>query len=193
MSALLEIIFGIIIAGLIIVSIMHMNAMYVETNSKNSQSYNQQLFADIFTLKLAEDINTMGYNITDFYNCVIVADSLRLEFTRDLNEDLIPDTVRIYTRTFPIDPTINPMDFQIVRDTSGVLFDYDLTGLVGFKFSYLDKNGATTTTLNQIKSIVFDYTIAGAEPVDMTMLNELSRYPVTSGRKIVSPKNIYDW
>ncbi len=193
MSVLLETIFGIIIAGLIIVSVMQMNAMYVETNSKNSQSYNQQIFADIFTLQLADDISTMGYNITDFYNCVIVADSLRLEFTRDLNEDLIPDTVRIYTRTFPVDPTINPMDFQIVRDTSGTLYDYNLTGLIGFKFSYLDKDGAATTTLNQIKSIVFDYTVAGSEPVDMSMINQISRYPVTSGRKIVSPKNIYDW
>jgi len=193
MNEILGNVLAIMIVGILIVSLFQLQTRMAQRNIIDTQSYNLQLRSEILREQIREDIKVAGYNITDLYHSIKFASKNRITFVHDSNENSIPDTVSIFTRDYVTDPTTNPNDFQLIRSTKAGEYDYGVSGLTNFKFTYYDKNNNTTTQLDKIKIIQFEYTLMGQEPVESSGINDITKYPIADGFDKVFIKNIYDW
>lgn len=193
MNEILGNVLAVLIVGMLVLSLFQLQTRISHRNIIDTQSYNLQLRSEILREQIKEEIKVAGYNIADLYHSIKYASQDRLVFIHDSNEDSILDTVAIFTQAYTTDPTTNPNDFQLIRADKTGTYDFGVTGLTSFKFTYYDKNNVLTTQLDQIKIVQYEFTMMGEEPIDSSEPNNIRKYPIADGYDKVFIKNIYDW
>lgn len=193
MNEILGNVLAVLIVGMLVLSLFQIQSRISQRNVIDTHSYNLQLRSEILREQIREEVKVAGYNIADLYHSIKYASQNKLVFIHDSNEDSIIDTVAIYTQNFTTDPTTNPNDFQLLRADKTGIYDFGITGLTNFKFTYYDKNNNLTTQLDKIKIIQYEFTMMGEEPIDSSKPNDIRKYPIADGYDKVFIKNIYDW
>jgi hypothetical protein len=136
--------------------------------------------ADIFQ----NDIRSIGYNIPQGTSSFLVADSNRIKFIGDLDNDLAIDTVEYYLGPLSeMASTPNPDDRILYRRrNSSAPFEAG-HGVTRLFMQYYDGGGSLTSTLADIRSLSVKLIMQGA-----TQIN--GYYPTTFWETFLLPSNL---
>lgn len=189
MNTFLETAGSFIIGGMILLIIISFN-LNMNTNSiENIQNAfilnNSVVNASIFDY----DLYKVGFRATS--NKICIADSNRLKFAADIDNNSIIDTIEYKTgTTSDMSATFNPNDQPVLRKLNGGSY-YSVAVVSNLIFSYFDSLGtkipygylAYQTNRDRIRTIKIEASFQSDEPSDTT-------YGGLNWTKTYRPKNL---
>jgi len=193
MSVMLDIIGAGIIAGIMLLTIFSLVGSMNQANFEKTMSTNIQGNIITFARIMESDFVKMGYHTKD--DAIQYADSQSIQFKSDLLNNGTVASVRYYLGNYNM-TTMNPNDFNIIREAAGQPPLNAGIGLTSFKLTYFDTLGrvvaspvATKARLDSIKSIQIKIRLESAEPV-IAPGSQTSTYQSVYWSKTIHPKNL---
>ena len=183
MGYLLEITASTIVGGMLLLLILQMNASLLE--SATTLSFEKTVQSNITSLveDIEYDFRQIGYKVTAEPK-IIQADSARITFLTDIDNDDVIDTVSYYMGTVDqLQNTQNPRDkflFRIVN--SSPEFTTNL-GVVDFRLWYFSQSGLFASSLSDISYIKFELEVESIFPIN-------GEYKGAFTERIVRPNNL---
>lgn len=182
MHVLLDIFGSTIIGGLIMMLILKLNIYSFHSRYASDTELELQQNAKTLAEILSHDLRKIGYEVQG--DKIIEADSNRLSFYADINDDGNVNTVTYYSSDpSEVTQTSNPLDRILYRivdtDTSGG----PSLGLTRLKFSYLDKSGFETADLTEIEYIKAELFLGSREKIQ-------DEYKFTYWEMTINPRNL---
>lgn len=183
MGYLLEIAASTIVGGMLLLLVMRMNASILE--SATSLSFEKTVQSNITSLveDIEYDVRQIGYKVSSDPK-IIVADSNRISFLADINNDNTIDTVSYYMgSTTQLLNTQNPNDrflYRIVNNSPE--FTTNL-GVIDFRIWYFNQSGLLATNLTDIKYIKYALEVESIFPIN-------GEYKGAYTERIVRPNNL---
>ena len=184
MGSYLNLIGSIIIGGMMLLIINNYH------NSLNKNSHERLL--DSITIynasaisKLIEyDFNLMGLRVPSTQTIIKTADSSRISFLSDIDNNGNIDSVK-YVLSIPdsASGTENPRDRILYRLVNSEPMRDATLGVTRFRIRYFNSAGNITTTLNQIKSFEIILRVESIVPYDTV-------YSAFYWQTIISPPNL---
>ena len=167
MTSHLNLIGSIIIGGLLFLMI---NRFHSSLNQNSQEQVLDSITSDNSNsiIRLIEfDFNRMGLRVPSTTNSIIQADSNRITFLSDIDDNEAVDTVRYFVSdTNIVTSTVNPNDrilYRLVNDQDQV--DAAL-GVTRFHVRYLDWLGYDTINLPDIRTFVITLRVESTAPYD---------------------------
>jgi len=186
----MDILTATVIGGAIILMIIGLNS-YIDSSSRETYNSNMaQSNLTNFSETIESDLYKIGYRIPG--DKISNADSNRIVFFTDINNDGVPDTLSYYVGpTSELINTPNPNDKLLYRILNSQVPKSSSGGVVDFKLTYYDSLGAqltyaslvSQTIRNRIRSINVYLKIESLYPVD-------GIYAGAEWKKIIRPKNL---
>lgn len=182
MHVLLDIFGSTIIAGLILMLILKLNIYSFHSRYASDTELELQQNAKTLAEILSYDLRKIGYEVHE--DAIIEADSNRLSFYADINDDGNVSTVTYYSGDpSEVTQTSNPNDRILYRivdtDTSGG----PALGLTRLKFTYLDKLGYETSDLTEIEYVRAELFLESREKIQ-------DEYKFTYWEMTINPRNL---
>ena len=151
-STLLDIIGAMILSSLLMLNIVRMTG----DTQENSAQYVSELVVQQNLIEAAQlierDLLRLGYlrgseNLAYVINAVSVADSNRIVFASDVDNNGVMDQVEYVTGTASqLTATANPRDLPLTRRINGVGRPIQSFGIIEFRFEYFNYTGKRLTT-----------------------------------------------
>lgn len=184
MSSYINLIGSIIIGGLLFLMINRFNSSLGQ-NSKEQVLNSITMENSTSITKLIEfDFNRMGLRVSMTNNSVIQADSNRITFLSDIDDNGVVDTVRYFvSNTDIVTSTVNPRDLILYRLVNNQAQKDAAMGVTRFHVRYLDRSGYDTTDLSQIKTFVITLRVESTAPYDQ-------QYPSFYWQTRITPPNL---
>lgn len=131
---------------------------------------------------LSYDLRKIGYEYDG--DPIVTADSNKLSYYADINEDGFPNLITYYAGdSTEVPQTSNPKDIILYRvvdaDTSGG----PSLGLTRVKFSYMDKSGYETSVLTDIEYVRVELFLESREKIQ-------DEYKFTYWEMTINPRNL---
>jgi len=184
MSSYLNLIGSIIIGGLLFLMI---NRYHGSLNQNSQEQVLDSMTMENSTsiTKLIEfDFNRMGLRVSTTTNPVVQADSNRITFLSDIDDNGNVDTLRYYlSDTTLVTSTENPRDRILYRLVNNEAPIDAALGVTQFNILYLDWMGYETTDLSQIRTFVISLMVESIAPYE-------DRYSSYFWQTRISPPNI---
>lgn len=184
MNIIIDIVGSIMLAGLLILTINTGVADLNETTYEQTYTLNTQTNMVALARIIEHDLVKIGFRAPE--PVILKADSQGIVFHSDLSNDGSAKKVT-YSVGAPTDPpasaTANPRDFTLYRKVSGEPALGLSSGLVEFRFTYLDSTGAVTTSPDEVDAIQILLRLETEELVD-------GDYPSVFWQKTIYPKNL---
>jgi hypothetical protein len=195
MIAVIEFVGTMMLAAMLSVMVFQMKFETQKSLIQAKLLFYMQSNSTIFGQTLRNDLKQMGYNIDDIYNCIKDIDEKSITYTTDVNEDNVPEVIKIAIEDYTNDdPTVNPYDQKVVKYTNGTPEVYHVKGVTNFKFKYFDHDMLETNVPSEVKIINFTYRMLSDEPMDyMSGTSDSTKYAVVIAEEKVFLKNIWDW
>jgi len=189
MASLLDVLGATVIGGFVIFMLIQLNARIMTSSSDLLAGTITQRNAAISAQIIEHYVYKVGYKSTS--NKISIADSNKIKFHGDIDNDSVVDTVEFYSDTQnDLDETENPNDFGLYRkENNGAAL---ITAVVSqFKLTYYDSLGkklnyallSNQSIRDKIRSIGFLIEFESPFPVD-------SSYQGVSWKRTITPKNI---
>lgn len=184
MGSYLNLIGSIIIGGLLLLMINKYSSSLSQNSHEKTLDSITICNASVIAKLIEFDFNRMGLGVSNNTTALILADSNRISFLSDINENGTVDTVRyILSDLNSASATENPQDKILYR-----LIDNDpqqgaALGVTEFNLKYLDAIGNETTNLSQIKTFDITLTVESTIPYD-------NRYSKFFWQTRISPPNL---
>lgn len=198
-----------IIAGMLMLAIVTMNINLSTSSSELTITQIQKQHVQTVTDMLTYDIPKIGFaqngKVTtyeespgNFYEMIEVADSDRIVFNSDIDNNNSIDEITWHLTTNEVSSTNNPNDFILVRSQNGV--DTEITlGVTKFVINYYDEYGANKVNKlstpvadpTQIRQIDIELVIESKEKIRYTV-NSDGRYVASAWEKRFTPRNLQD-
>lgn len=167
MTSHLNLIGSIIIGGLLFLMINRFNS---SVNQNSQEQLLNSVTAENSTsiTRLIEfDFNRMGLRVATTSNSVIQADSNRITFLSDIDDNGVVDTVRYFVSdTSLVTSTLNPNDRILYRLVNNQEQTDAAMGVTRFHIRYLDSLGYSTVDLSQIRTFVITIRVESTVPYD---------------------------
>jgi hypothetical protein len=190
MSSLLDIITATFIGAILILMIIGIS-FYIQNSAQEVNNANiAQMNVKEISEVLDYDLYKVGYRVSG--SKILLADSTRLTFLSDIDNNGKVDTVR-YLLGNPADlsSTPNPNDRILYRILNNEPLRGSNLGVVDFKFTYYDSSNikinysslVSQTQRDRIKSIEYYIKVESLYPIE-------GYYPGAEIKKIVRPKNL---
>ncbi len=199
-----------IIAGMLMLAIITMNINLSTSSSDLTLSQIQKQHVQTVTDMLTYDIPKIGFaqggKVTKYndpstgssYMMIAAADSNRISFHSDIDNDGDIDDVSWEFTTDPVGSTNNPNDYILVRSQNGV--DTEITlGVTKFVINYYDQYGdskankmstpVSAANLSTIKQIDIELVIESKEKIRYSV-NADGRYVASAWEKRFTPRNL---
>lgn len=195
MVAVIEFVGTMMLAAILSLMVFNMKFETQKSLMQAKLMFYMQSNSTVFGQTLRNDLKQMGYNIDDIYECIKSIDEKSISYTTDLNEDNIPELIKIAVEDYDgDDPTANPFDQKVVKYTDGIPEVYLAKGVTNFRFKYFDNDMQETNVPSEVKIINFTYKMFSDEPMDyISGVNDSTKYAVVIAEEKVFLKNIWDW
>ncbi len=183
---------SLVIGGIVIVIVLSISNTLTTTYHRTRDLISQEAALHLVRI-LEHDLYKIGYLTPGVP--VVEADSTRLRFTLDVDEDGIPDTLGyVLGDTAGLSQTTNPLDKPLYRALNNEEPVGVAIGLVDFSFAYFDTGGIRMEYDSlkaerhraTIRSIEVAFKVEPAEPIDTTYI------PVVI-RRLIRPRNLTLW
>ena len=195
-NTLLDIVGSIITGGLILLILFRLNSS-ATTNLYNnsSEAIVQRSMVSVVEV-LENDFRKIGYckdwnKIPDPTKSILYADTSKIKFLTDINNDGNVDTLTYYVGpTSELSNTPNPRDRLLYRVVNGEIPKSSNVGITEFKMTYYNALGDTITTLpltsntGQIHTIQIDVETQNAEAVNSQYVTAFWRQIKLSARNL---------
>ncbi|MBI4418820.1 MAG: hypothetical protein HY563_08580 [Ignavibacteriales bacterium] len=183
MGVILDLVASMAVRGAIVYIVLTMNISLNQLLYEKAQyaivKQNTATVADI----LRNDFRALGYGVSGV-TPFLIADTSRVKFIGDLDDNAIIDTVEYYLG--PVSEMIstpNPDDRILYRKrNSGTPFDCG-HGVTRLSLEYFDTNGSTTSTLSEIRALSIKIVMQGATQINVY-------YPTSIWETFLIPSNI---
>lgn len=171
---------SIVIGTSIILILMRTTVSMSETNQE--AFYEEKVFQNFVTTKqiLEYYLKKIAYKSTA--NPILEADSTRIKFLCDENDDGSVDTL-VIKMGIPSESSSNPNDYQLILLKNGNTEYIAPVGVTNFKLKYLDLNGIPTNEKLFIRFIIVNLRVESTEPLK-------DRYFFYEDNFTIRPKNL---
>jgi hypothetical protein len=166
MGYLLEITASTIVGGMLLLLILRMNASLLE--SATTLSFEKTVQSNITSLieDMQYDFRRIGYKVST-KPVVTVADSNRISFLADIDNDDNIDTVSYYLGSVDqLMDTQNPRDRILYRAINNTPVSTSNLGVIDFKVWYFNQAGSFAASLNEIKLIKYALEVESIFPIN---------------------------
>ncbi len=178
MSTLLDAIFSIVIGGIILVFALRLNVNMNATVAAKTTSTIAQTNMTTFTDILESDLRKAGYN-TFVPNLVTLAESTRIRFKGDFNNDNAVDSVQYSISTTPDAGALNQNARVIYRTVNNGLPQSIRIGATRLRFWYFDASGNPLAANPSVTNPVLIRTIKARVNVELAV--EVNTYKKANG------------
>lgn len=184
MGVILDLIASMAVRGAIVYIVLTMNISLNELLFEKAQyaivKQNTATVADV----IRDDLRGLGFRVPTGSTSFLVADTSRLKFIGDLDDDSAIDTVDFYLGPVSeMTSTPNPSDRILYRKrNSGTETDIG-HGITKFYLEYYDASGSTTSTLSDIRSFTITMIVQGGNLVN-------NYYPTSVWETYLFPSNL---
>jgi len=184
MTSHINLLGSIIIGGLLFLMINRFNSS-LSQNSKEQVLTSVTMENSTSITRLIEfDFNRMGLRVPLTTSSVVLADSNRITFLSDIDDNGVVDSVRYFVSdTSLVTSTVNPRDRILYRLVNNQAQTDAALGVTRFHIRYLDQLGYTTTNLSQIRTFVITIRVESIAPYDQ-------QYPSFYWQTRISPPNL---
>lgn len=154
MGSHLNLIGSIVIAGIIFLTINRFHSSMIEnSHEKTFGAITSQNWSSMAKL-IEYDFNKMGFGVTSNINPLVLADTSRIHFLSDIDENGAVDTVKyILSNVTAAQATENPNDRILYRLVNNQLMREAPVGVTRFRLRYYDNRGNIETVLSDIRTI----------------------------------------
>lgn len=182
MHVLLDIFGSTIIGGLIMMLILKLNIYSFHSRYASDTELELQQNAKTLAEILSYDLRKIGYEHQG--DAIVEADSNRLKYYADINDDGFVNTVTYYVGDpSEVPQTSNPDDRILYRIVDSDTAGGPSLGLTRIKFSYLDKLGYETTDLSEIQYVRAELFLGSREKIQ-------DEYKFTYWEMTINPRNL---
>ncbi|MGA9116783.1 MAG: hypothetical protein WB626_08415 [Bacteroidota bacterium] len=182
MQHLLDLVGAIVIGGLIMLLLIGYNANLVQTSSTMGFTLREQENLSAATEVLEFDFRKMGYRVADSIK-VTLADTARITFRTDLDNNGALDSIRYYLGSVPSRASGNRQVRTLYRVVNNRTPYPVHTGIRQFRLWYLDRLGNFTTVRQNIRAVRVLVNSEGNASAD-------GRYTGISWDRVIRPKNL---
>ncbi len=184
MSSHLNLIGSIIIGGLLFLTINRFSASMTQNSQERLLDSITGKNIDAIARVIEFDFNRIGLGVPGTTQPIIRADSTRITFLSDINENGVVDTLRyILSDTSSANGTQNPIDKILYRVLNDESQNDAALGVTKFKLKYFTFMGYETSNLSQIRTIEISLTVESTIPYD-------NRYSRCLWQSRFSPPNL---
>jgi hypothetical protein len=170
-----------IVIGTSIILIVMRTTLYI-SDANQEAFYEEKVFQNFVTTQqiLEYYLKKGGYRSSG--NPVIEADSTRIKFLCDEDDNGVADTLEIKLG-LPAESSSNPNDYELIltKNSKSELIAPD--GVTNFKLEYLDLNGNPTNEKLFIRFIIVNLRVESTEPFR-------DRYLFYEDKFTIRPKNL---
>ena len=176
MNVILDITGSIIVGGLVLLMMYRLNAQSTSNLYNISSELNVQLSITSVVHVMESDFRKIGYckdwtKIDDPTKSIIYADTSKIKFLTDVDNDEIVDTLTYFLGpTSELTSTPNPRDRLLYRVVNDETPKSSNVGITLFKLTYFDVLGNELSTPvyppGLIHTIQIDVQVENAEPMD---------------------------
>ena len=186
MSTLLDIIGAFIAGSVLLLALIGTNANLIESNYRsNLMLVTEQNVVDISRM-IEQDIRKIGFGVDSLITSITMADSDRISFITDIDNNGMVDSVLYYTGDVSeLDYTDNPDDRVLYRVINGQTPLAISAGITKLHFSYYDSTGSETSVLKNIRNIGIELEVESIVPLR-------NDYIKTYIRKKIVPRNLLE-
>lgn len=184
MGVILDLIASMAVRGAIVYIVLTMNISLNELLFEKAQyaivKQNAATVGDV----IRNDLRGLGFGVPFGTASFLVADTSRLKFIGDLDDDSAIDTVEFYLGPVSeMTSTPNPVDRILYRvRNSGTPSDIG-HGLTKFYLEYYNINGSSTSTLSDIRSFTIKMVVQGGAQIN-------NYYPTSLWETYLFPSNL---
>lgn len=193
MSVYLDLIGSFIIGGMLLLAILNLNGTLIDSSYQNTfDLIVQENLASLVRL-IGYDFRKIGFGVSDPATAILLADSTRITFQADIDQDGDVDTLRYYTsEPTAATSTPNPEDRLLYRVVNSEPAEGDAWGVTEFKLRYFDTNGSETGDLGSIRAIEVSLTVQGAYPYGKIVVEDVEkdRYSLAAWEATFWPRNL---
>jgi len=154
MGNLLQLVGSIVIGGLLLLILVRTNVGIQRAAIGNGMDRNMVSNTTALAEIIEYDLRKIGYRIAS--NRISIADSNRLKFKCDIDNNGSPDTIEYYmSDSTALSTTPNPFDKLLYRIVNNSSPNTSNLGVMNIKFFYYDIDGNVTTNVLNIKYVKF--------------------------------------
>lgn len=158
MTALLDVMFSIVVGSLLLLMILAYNFDMVDQGYINNMYLNVQSTGIGFQEILKYDFKKIGLGVPDTTVVFIIADSNQIKFKADLDLDGSINEVHYYAGDLnSAGFTENPNDMLLYWKVDNDPVEHFSIGMTAIRFNYYDKDGNETAVLADIKHIGYSF------------------------------------
>jgi hypothetical protein len=202
MNVVLDIVGSTVVAGLILLLVFQLNRSMGNMSFQNTLDVVTQENAKTIADMVNYDFYKIGYHddITSANPIVEIADSNRIKFRADIDNNGAVDTVQYYTSTSPYYVHGSSTGFKQLYRTVNNTGGYGASlGITSFKLTYYDTLGillnfptpSDTALRRRIQSIKIQMTVKNPIASDTTLAATFdTTFAATYWEKWISPKNL---
>ncbi len=184
MTSHLNLIGSIIIGGLLFLMINRFNSSMSQNSKEQTLSSMTMENSTSITRLIEFDFNRMGLRVPLTTNSIVRADSNRITFLSDIDNNGAVDSVRYFlSETSAVTSTVNPRDRILYRLLNNQAQTDAALGVTRFHVRYLDSLGYETSDLSQIRTFVITLRVESIAPYDQ-------EYPSFFWQTRISPPNL---
>lgn len=171
-----------IVAGMILLLIFKLNIYSFHSRYASDTELELQQNAKTLAEILSYDLRKIGYEYQG--DAIIKADSNRLSFYSDINDDGTTNIVTYFAGdTSEVSQTSNPKDIILYRVVDSDTGGGPSLGLTKVKFSYLDKSGYETADTSAIEYVRAELFLESREKIQ-------DEYKFTYWEMTINPRNL---
>ena len=185
-SSILDIIGSFVIAGFLFLMTMRMNEAAQETSSAYHIQLNLQTNLTTLVSILEFDLRKIGYcrdfsKIPDPTKSLLLADSTRIKFLCDYNNDGVLDSIYYYLGSpSELTDTPNPRDCYLYKQTNSGTPEKWNFGVTRFSFQYYDALADTLTfpitDPSLVQTMEISVQVEAADPYEQKYVNDPFAY-----------------
>lgn len=187
MNGMLDVVASMVVGGIILMMLLGFNATINEGAANQFFKTNVQSKLTAITDIMEYDLRKIGYGLKDT-NYFVYADSSRMDFRGDLNNDGTIDTVKLYLGTARDSSKVNPRARILYRKFGAGAAQGINLAITQFKLCFYDKLGTPITSNpvaspEKIKSVRVSLSIESDAPYNQ-------QYSGACWERIIKPKNM---
>jgi hypothetical protein len=170
MSQFQDIIGSVVIGGIVMLMLLVFNGNVMESAGLQTFKTNVQSNLTAVTDILEYDMRKMGYRVSSPDSAIVYADTSKIKFKGDFNNDGTVDTLIYYIDTVGASLTPNPYDKVLRRVMNGQPSEAMFVGVVSFKIQYYDKLDSLikitpVSVASKIKSLKISINMQGKDRI----------------------------
>lgn len=187
MNGMLDVVASMVIGGIVLMMLLGFNTTINEGAANQFFKTNVQSKLTTITDIMEYDLRKIGYGVQDT-NYFLYADSSRIDFRGDLDNNGIVDTMKLYVGTVRDSSKVNPRARILYRKFGNGATQSINLAMTQFKLCFYDKAGSPlisnpVANPEKIKSVKLSVSIESDAPYNQ-------QYSGACWERTIKPKNI---